>query len=139
MKYFLATVIVSSSLGALPVLADNNVAISKAEVAAKSWLTLTDSGKYAQSWDNAASIFKASISKANWETTLKTVRIPFGDLKSRKLNSATFTRSLPGVPDGEYVVIQFTTQFQNKASAIETVTSTHDKDSLWRVAGYFIK
>ncbi len=30
--------------------------------------------------------------------------------------------SLPGAPDGEYVVIEFITSFSNKKSAIETVT-----------------
>ena len=30
--------------------------------------------------------------------------------------------ALPGAPDGEYVVIQFETAFQNKARAVETVT-----------------
>jgi hypothetical protein len=52
-----------------------------------------------------------------------------------------FTRehTLPGAPDGEYVVIQYQTAFQNKKSAIETVTPMLDKDGHWRVAGYYIK
>jgi hypothetical protein len=60
-------------------------------------------------------------------------------VKARKVKSATFTRTLPGAPDGEYVVIQFESQFENKAAAIETVTPMHDKDGVWRVSGYFIK
>ena len=40
---------------------------------------------------------------------------------------------------GEYVVIQFNTVFDNKQSAVETVTSVLDKDGKWKVAGYFIK
>jgi hypothetical protein len=60
-------------------------------------------------------------------------------VKARKVKSATFARTLPGAPDGEYVVIQFESQFENKAAAIETVTPMHDKDGTWRVSGYFIK
>ncbi len=52
---------------------------------------------------------------------------------------ATFTRTVPGAPDGEYVVIQFDTQFENKAAAVETVTPMREKDGSWRVSGYFIK
>jgi hypothetical protein len=49
------------------------------------------------------------------------------------------SQSLPGAPDGEYVVIQFATSFENKKSAIETVTPMLDSDGEWRVSGYFIK
>ena len=47
--------------------------------------------------------------------------------------------SIPGAPDGEYVVIQFKTSFENKKSGIETVTPMLDKDGKWRVSGYYIK
>jgi hypothetical protein len=119
--------------------ADDSDAVAKAQVAAKSWLALTDGAKYGQSWDEAASFFKGAIAKADWEKAVKGVRSPLGALKARKVKSAAFTRSLPGAPDGEYVVIQFESQFENKAAAIETVTPMHDKDGTWRVSGYYIK
>jgi hypothetical protein len=119
--------------------ADDSDAVAKAQVAAKSWLALTDGAKYGQSWDEAASFFKGAITKADWEKAVKGVRSPLGALKARKVKSAAFTRSLPGAPDGEYVVIQFESQFENKAAAIETVTPMHDKDGTWRVSGYYIK
>jgi hypothetical protein len=53
--------------------------------------------------------------------------------------SASYQTSLPGAFDGEYVVIQFETSFENKKSAVETVTPMKDKDGRWRVSGYFIK
>ena len=114
-------------------------AVAQAQVAAKSWLVLVDDGKYGQSWDAAASLFKAAVTKAGWEKAVKGVRAPLGALKARKVKSATFARTLPGAPDGEYVVIQFDAQFENKAAAIETVTPMKDKDGTWRVSGYYIK
>jgi hypothetical protein len=114
-------------------------AVAQAQVAAKSWLVLVDGGKYGQSWDDAASLFKAAVAKADWEKAVKGVRAPLGALKARKVKSATFARTLPGAPDGEYVVIQFDAQFENKAAAIETVTPMKDKDGTWRVSGYYIK
>ena len=62
-----------------------------------------------------------------------------GALKSRTLKSATFARTLPGAPDGEYVVIQYETAFENKAAAVETITPMLDKDGSWRISGYYIK
>ena len=47
--------------------------------------------------------------------------------------------AVPGVPKGPYVVIQFTTEFQKRASAIETITPALGTDGRWRVSGYFIK
>lgn len=124
---------------AAPTLADERAAISQAQAAATTWLALTDTAKYGPSWEEAASLFKASVTKANWESTLTGVRAPLGVVMSRKVKTATFTRTLPGTPDGEYVVIQFDTQFEKKATAVETVTPMHQKDGSWRVCGYFIK
>ena len=64
---------------------------------------------------------------------MQAVRNPLGKLISRQVKSKTYMTSLPGAPDGEYVVIQFETSFENKESAIETVTPMMDKDAKWRV------
>ena len=111
----------------------------KAQAAAKAWLALVDAEKYGQSWDEGALLFRSAVMKAEWEKAARAARAPLGAMKSRTFKSANFTRSLPGAPDGEYVVIQFDAQFANKASAIETVTPMRDKDGAWRVAGYYIK
>ena len=107
--------------------------------AAKQWLSLVDAGKYAESWKNAAAYFKVSIQEDQWEKSLQSVRKPLGNLISRETKSATYKTSLPGSPDGQYVIIQFRASFENKKSAIETVTPMLDKDGNWRVSGYYIK
>ena len=82
---------------------------------------------------------KQGEAQAERERMVKAVRGPLGGLKSRKLQSATFTRTLPGAPNGEYVVLRYATTFEHKTSAVETVTPLHDQDSSWRVSGYYIK
>ena len=67
------------------------------------------------------------------------IRKPLGKLVSRKVKSASYATSLPGEPDGHYVVIEFNTTFENKKSGIDTVTPKMDKDGMWRVSGYYIK
>jgi hypothetical protein len=113
--------------------------VASAEAAALKWLTLTDAGEYARSWDAAAALFQGSISKPNWTTALANARQPLGGVISRKVKSARYTRSLPGVPNGEYVVIQYDAHFEHKDSAIETVTPLLEKDGSWKVSGYFIR
>jgi hypothetical protein len=111
----------------------------EAQKSAEQWLALIDAGKYADSWETAADYFKKAISKEKWESALASVRQPLGNLVSRKLKSAKYSKSLPGAPDGEYVVLQFDTSFTNKKEAVETITPMLDKDGTWKVSGYFIK
>jgi hypothetical protein len=106
---------------------------------AEKWLALVDQGKYAASWDEAAGIFKNAVLKDKWVETINGVRPPFGKVLLREVKTKTFKTSVPGAPDGEYVIIQFQTKFENKASAIETVTPVKEQDGVWRVSGYFIK
>ncbi len=110
-----------------------------AQKAAEAWLALVDSSDYGTSWDEAATLFKSRVGKEQWEKAAQSVRGPLGEVKSRKFLSAKYTKELPGVPDGEYVVIQFEASYANKASAVETVTPMLDKDGSWRVSGYYIK
>ncbi len=110
-----------------------------AQQSSDAWLALVDSGKYADSWQEASQFFKAAVTKDQWQNTLRAARDPLGKMRSRKLKSATYTKTLPGAPDGEYVVIQYESSFEHKQSAVETVTPMLDKDGKWRVSGYFIK
>lgn len=106
--------------------------------AAEHWLSLTDKGDYAQSWKEAAEFFRSAVKQDQWEQSLNAARKPLGNLISRKVTSRTLKTSLPGAPDGEYVVIQFETSFENKKSAVETVTPMRENDGKWRVSGYYI-
>ena len=110
-----------------------------AVASANSWLALIDNGKYKKSWNEAAEYFKAAVSKERWEQAIQSVRKPLGKNLSRKLISKKYYTSLPGAPDGKYIVIRFKSSFRNKKSAIETITPMLGKDGKWRVSGYFIK
>jgi hypothetical protein len=104
----------------------------------ESWLGLIDNQKYAESWPEASTYFRNRVPRAKWVEMLKISRSPLGALKSRKATKVTTATSLPGAPDGEYTVILFQSSFENKASAVETLTLIKDKGQ-WRPAGYFIR
>lgn len=107
--------------------------------AAKTWLGLVDAKEYGESWETAAAYFKSTVTKEYWEQALPAIRKMFGEPISRKLGSITFTQSLPGAPDGEYVMIEIMTSFEDKKHAVETVIPMLESDGEWRVSGYFIK
>jgi len=138
MKRILAVALLGLALVATATVADE-AAEAAAEKAARAWLAEVDGGDYGASWEHAAELFRKAVTKEAWKQQLGAVRGPLGAVRERSLRSATFTRSLPGAPDGEYVVIQYDTGFANKASAVETVTPMRDPDGVWRVSGYYIR
>ncbi len=107
--------------------------------AALQWLQTVDQAGYAASWTEAAAYFQKAVPQGEWVQAMEAARAPLGALASRKLLGMQFAESLPGAPDGEYVVIRFHTAFANKQSAEETVTPMRDPDGAWRVSGYFIR
>lgn len=139
MKFAITIGVIALSICALALAASDKHPEASAIAAAVAWLALVDAGNYAQSWDAAATRFRQRVARDGWQSTAARTRGPLGALKSRELQSATFEHTLPGAPDGEYVVIRFAASFANKAAATETVTPMKDDDGTWRVAGYYIK
>lgn len=106
--------------------------------ASKTWLAMIDSADYAASWKGAAAFFQQGISQARWEKMVKSIRDNLGPLQSRAYDAAELTKTLPGVPDGDYAIVRFRSAFDHKAEAIETITLILEKGH-WKAAGYFIR
>lgn len=112
---------------------------AQAQTAALAWLGSIDAGDYPHSWDTAATPFRNAVPEAQWVSRISALRGRLGVLRSRSLSSTRYADSLPGAPDGKYVVIKFNTSFEHEADATETVTPMKDSDGQWRVSGYYIK
>jgi len=111
---------------------------SAAVEAAQEWLALVDAGDYQASWGSSAKLFREAVSASQWKASAEAARRPFGKLVSREVSSAQLARSLPGAPDGTYVVIQYRSVFEHKQGAVETVTPMLDGGA-WKVSGYYIR
>ncbi|MGA2350532.1 MAG: DUF4019 domain-containing protein [Terracidiphilus sp.] len=118
---------------------DNTAKREAAKQSAQSWLALVDRGDYGMSWQETSSFFQSKVSKPDLETALKQVRAPLGVAGNRTLVGAVFQTDLPDAPKGEYVVIQYKTEFAGNGTILETVIPMLDKDGKWRVSGYFVK
>jgi len=112
---------------------------TKAIIAAEEFLLLVDTSQYAQSWDAASSFFKSQVPKETWVKQISSVRPAFGKVTNRQILKAQYMTQLPGAPDGQYVILQYDTTFENKRKAVETITPMLDKDRKWHVSGYFIQ
>jgi len=134
-----AALVIAVLLLLVPAARADDEAEKRAVEAAEKWLTLVDKGDYAESWETASVLFRKAVSQNDWEQALSKSRGLFGNMISRELMQAKYETSLPGAPDGEYVIIQFRAAFEKKSAAVETVTPMKDPDGEWRVSGYYIK
>ena len=115
MKYLLITLLILGLCGLTGCGTKAPQGTEKAAIqSARTWLNLVDNARYGQSWDEAASYFKSAISKDQWNNAVRAVRNPLGKTLSREVKTKKYKTSLPGAPDGEYLVIQFKTSFEKE-------------------------
>lgn len=119
-------------------LASSSVSDQASTASAEEWARLLDGQRWADSWTSSGGVFRSKLTQADWTTTIQPLRQKLGSVSSRSLKSVSSASSLPGVPDGEYKIVQFATVFANKPDAVETVVLTHESSG-WKVNGYFIR
>jgi len=119
--------------------ADRAEAAKEATAAAEQWLGLVDQGKFNRSWLEASTYFRNVTTKQQWKQQVSVWRSALGSVVSRKLRTVQYLTTMPGAPDGEYVMIQYDTTFAHKKSAVEVVVPMMDADGKWRVSEYSIR
>ncbi len=103
--------------------------------AAEKWLAILDAGDYGKAWDQTAKAFRNNVKREQWVESLPKTRGALGAAKSRTVEVSSFKPSLPGMPDGDYVTVRFSTNFEKKNDAQELVTLVYE-DGAWRPLGY---
>ena len=121
----------------LPVRAQDARA-TEAQSAARTWLALVDGGEGLASYAAAGARFRETIPGERWVAGLGDARSAFGDLVQRAVVSTKMSRTLPGLPDGDYATLVFRTAFSKKDLAQEVVTMEFTGNA-WKVVGYIIK
>jgi hypothetical protein len=143
LKTIAAFVLAAAGLAAPNLYAQEAASVSAATAAAtdaaNKWLAVMDAGQTAAAWDAAAPMMQTAVTRETWSSVGSQVRAPLGAVKLRQQGSAGYTRTLPNAPQGEYVVIQYNTDFANRAGAVETVVPMRQPDGSWKVSGYFVR
>lgn len=107
--------------------------------AADKWLKLVDSGKYGQSWDTGAIVFKFKVPRSHWISLMNSIRKPLGNLNTRKVLEQREAKDPQGLPRGDYMMIIYDASFSARDSAHELVTLALDEDGVWRVLTYHVQ
>jgi hypothetical protein len=113
--------------------------LKPAVAAAEAWLATLDSGRFGDTWEDTAPIFKENAPQSKWEPAVQAAREPLGVVISRKMRSMRYVNVLPNAPPGDYVIIEFETNFEKRPLSVETVTPMRTTAGAWKVAGYFIR
>jgi len=135
------------AVGAFPLPAQNAATDGDekqaAQAAMETWLPIEDRGDYGTTWDQSSEEFKKAVTRTDWIAICGKVRPPLGKCLNRKLASAVHQVDTPmadgTVTNGDYVVAQYETAFENMKYALETVSFKKEPDGAWRMAGYLIK
>ncbi len=135
-RLLLATLVLS--LSTLSYAEDEVDKYAKPKAAALKWLNDFNNKEYVKCWKNSSSLIHNTLTEKNFIQTFSGVRKNFGKVKSRKLVNLYPANTLPGAPDGHYVVFIFETTFEHKQHAIESMTTVFEDDRWW-VAGYYVK
>ena len=109
-----------------------------AERQALGFLGYLDRGRYADSYAYTGMLIRAQLDRDSFAKQLEKARAGTGALLSRELIDAGYATTVPGAPDGQYVVLHYSASFANRQEAVETMTLAFAK-GYWRVSGYYIK
>ena len=109
------------------------------EAQASAWFALVDAGKSDASWGSAGALFRNALDPALWAAQLRAAREPLGPVTSRALAVEQRVSTLPGIPEGAYIVRQYHSVYDGSRAVVETLTMQREADGVWRVVGYFIR
>jgi len=110
-----------------------------AREAAESWLKLVDSGRYSESWVEAASVLKKHYSEEAWEKRLNGFAeqaSALGPIKSRELIGLQTIRVSMRDHGREGVLLTYEGQLEKLGRRSQSLLLVLDTDQVWRVTHY---
>jgi hypothetical protein len=111
----------------------------EALTAAKDWLNLMDAGRFDEAWEATTPEFKTTLGSLGWNALMNR-RSAVLPIVRRSLRQTKMTNELPGMPDGNYIVIQafVSSEVAGREGVVETVTVREVADGQWRICGYHV-
>ena len=103
------------------------------------WLALIDAGKAGDAWDLSSKQLKSAVTRAKFVDGIRDARKSLGKLEGRTPERFARSHQLPGAPDGDYVIIQYTARFPKGKQLQEQLVWTIEDCDVWRVAGYYYR
>lgn len=125
----------TSPQGEQPTLRDDREAID----AGMKWLALIDSGRAGAAWELSSRQLQSTVTRAKFIAAMRDARKPLGKLEERTAERFARSHQLPGAPDGDYVIIEYTARFPKGKKLQEQLVWSIEEGEIWRVAGYYYR
>jgi hypothetical protein len=109
-----------------------------AERQALGFLGYLDHGRFADSYAYTGMLIRGQLDREAFASQVEKDRAGTGTIQSRELVDASYTTTLAGAPEGQYVVLRYHSSFANRPDTVETLTLAFAK-GYWRVSGWYIK
>ncbi|MDR2450421.1 MAG: adenosylcobinamide amidohydrolase [Candidatus Accumulibacter sp.] len=124
--------------GAAPFVTGYLQKLKKARAAAEEWLSLIDGGQegFDAAWWTASALLRQSEAPEAWRARLKETRAALGEKRTRRRARSLDAGALPGLPRGEYMLVEYVGAFERQPEIFETLTLRKDEDGAWRVLRY---
>jgi hypothetical protein len=109
-----------------------------AERQALGFLGYLDHGRFADSYAYTGMLIRSQLDREAFASEVEKARAGTGAIQSRELIDAGYATSVPGAPEGQYVVLHYHSSFAKRADTVETLTLAF-ANGYWRVSGWYIK
>lgn len=131
-----ATLIALTTVGSV---ATSTVEQAELESQARSFLNLLDLGQKDEAWDAMSPMFQTLNDPFRWKRRQQAIRSTYGNLSSRDIHRISYRQTYALSPDGDYVIIQFKSSYQNKVETRETVVLDCRTSSACSIREYIIQ
>lgn len=105
---------------------------------AREFARMIDSGKVETAYTNASELLQLSQDQLTWDNSIKRSHTLLGPVEKRTLVAVRSVQTFPHLPDGDYLIVQFTAQTTHKSKAAEVILM-QQQDTDWLVADYSIR
>lgn len=119
-------------------LAGQRESTASADTAARQWLARIDAGAYDEAWADATGTIRQLVS-SNWTQWMRERRGGLGNLRRRTTICVSPTTTLDNEVVGDYVVIQYDTDFMGASHLFEYVETERSDGGAWKVRWYFVR
>jgi hypothetical protein len=102
------------------------------------FLGYLDDGRFVDSYAYTGMLLRARADRELFASQIQKARTGTGALQARELIDASYSTSVEGAPEGQYVILHYHSNFANRQDTVETITLALAK-GYWRVDGYYIK
>jgi uncharacterized protein DUF4019 len=100
------------------------------------WLALIDGGNAGAAWDLSSKQLKSSVTRDKFIEGMRDARKSLGKLEGRTAERFARSHQLPGAPEGDYAIIDYTARFAQGKKLQERLVWSIEEGDIWRVAGY---